>query len=342
MLEIVRFIKYQQQTWTESIYSRIIKLIKTITKMKDILFENKITAFRVYLKFSKESRNFLNQFIEYVNSKLINFESQKIHKSIIFPTTKSEFDTLLECLADFLYLNKSYDLVLKNLINEGMDLNFINESILNQSNLAPHEKHNFEEKKIKAIEDHEVKFNMISKSPEVNEYKQLIETIKKNYKCPISKLNPNFSTNFYEQMICNLINQNVISKKQLNKDEIYHWVQNAFFFEKKNVTVYNENLTKLNWISKTSHFANWMFFIKNELVTYNETDYTQFNDWMCMHFEIKGESIIKGVKSFSSIKKYLIEHEKDTKSNYFSISNNHIFNYTPKKAIVQKANEKAN
>jgi hypothetical protein len=310
--------------------------------MKNILFENKIAAFRVYLKFSKESRDFLSHFIEFVNSKSLHFESQKIHQSIVFPASKSEFDTFLQSLADFLNLNNSYKIVLNNLIMEGKELNYMNESILNQSNLAPHIKHNVEVIKIREIENCEIKFNMLSKSTDVLEYKQLIETIKNSYQCPISKLNPNFSSNFYEKMINALLKHKLISSEKLEKYAIYHWVQNAFFFEKKNVTVYNENLTKLNWTSKTSLFANWMFFIKSELITYPEIDNTQFNDWMCMHFEIKGRPIIKGKKSFNSIKKYLIEHKKDAKSNYFSISKESLFNYNAKNAIVLKAYEKVN
>ncbi len=305
--------------------------------MDTILFDSKTLAFRTYLKFTKESRNFLKSFIEYINSKPIHFESQKINQSIVFPSSKSEFDTLIEFLAEFLNLNTKNITVFNKLVKEGQDLVFKSESLLNESNLAPHIKHNLEEIKLREIEKHEIKFNMLSKSQAVNEYKVLIETIKNKNKCPITKLNPVFSSNFYEHMIFTLMKEKVIDNSSMDKDVIFHWVQNAFFFEKRNITTYNDSITKLNWIGTASRFTNWLFFIKTELVAYNQKNNTQFNDWMCMHFNIKNEQIKKGETNFKTIIRNMRGFEKINKSNHFCLENENEFYFSPKYPIVPKA-----
>jgi hypothetical protein len=288
----------------------------------------KVNAFKVFLNFSDASKHFYIRFFDYVTSKTTDFESLNFHKAILFPMKKSEFDSLINYLNDLILEDNTNLNLFNDFIKECKDQSYLNEAILNNSNLAPNEIRNITTKKKLEIESSVIALGVTSHiNDDVSQYINLLETQIQKYKCPIYKLEPRFSPNYYEEMISLLIDKKFVDDTFFNKKTIYHWVQNAFYFEKDGVTRINENLHKLNWIAKNELLSDWLHLLKYELINYTKKDNSQLYDWIYMHVQFKGKPIIKKASTYNSIKKYLRDFQKEIKPHFFKNSAENKFIY---------------
>ena len=288
----------------------------------------KINAFKVFLKLSDASKHFYIRFFDYVTSKTTDFESLNFHKAILFPMKNSEFDSLINYLNDLIIEDNTNLNLFMDFIKECKDQSYLKEAILNNSNLSPNEIRNITSKKKSEVESSVIALGLTSHiNDDVSQYINLLETQIQKYKCPIYKLEPRFSPNYYEEMISVLIDEKFVADTFFDKKTIYHWVQNAFYFEKDGVTRINENLHKLNWIAKNELLSDWLHLLKYELINYTKKNNSQLYDWIYMHIQFKGQPIIKKASTYNSIKKYLRDFQKEVKPQFFKNSAENKFIY---------------
>jgi hypothetical protein len=133
------------------------------------------------------------------------------------------------------------------------------------------------------------------------------------------------SPSFFQHMIGKLVEAKFISEEFKNDNTQINWIKRAFhveFYVKHRL----ENFQlKINW-NNQSRLADWLLFLKEYCVVYENEDNKKLLDWLVLNVKYKNEDISKDSSVYKSIKRALRKRKNGVTKNMF-IDNNGLFNY---------------